>query len=145
MRRVTGDTMPPSRIKLKRVYERPSRTDGRRILVDRLWPRGFSKAEVRISAWLKDVAPSTALRRWFGHDPAKWARFRTRYFRELDSRPQAWRPILTASRHGTVTLVFSSHDALHSNAAVLQSYLRTAGRRATRLPAVAADRSRRSS
>ena len=85
-------------IKLKRVYDPVSRADGKRILVERLWPRGLSKAKLHLSDWLKEAGPSTALRQWFGHDPRKWSRFRARYFRELDSRPESWRPIVAAAR-----------------------------------------------
>ena len=80
-------------IALKRAYDSVSRTDGRRFLVERLWPRGVSKAKLRVEAWLKEVGPSTELRQWFSHDPGKWSEFRRRYFRELDSRPEAWQPI----------------------------------------------------
>jgi uncharacterized protein YeaO (DUF488 family) len=115
-------------IKLKRVYEPVSRTDGTRILVERLWPRGLSKERVQVAAWLKEAGPSTELRQWFNHDPLKWSQFRTRYFRELDSRPDAWRPIVTAAKRGTVTLLYSSHDEEHNNAIALQEYLRAKGR-----------------
>ena len=111
-------------LKLKRAYEPNTRADGTRILVERLWPRGLSKKTLRIDAWLKDVGPSTELRQWFGHDPEKWPRFRARYFRELDSRPEAWRPIVTAARRGAVTLVYSSRDTVHNNAVALKDYLR---------------------
>ena len=97
-------------LKLKRAYDPISREDGVRFLVERLWPRGLSKAKLRVSAWLKEVGPSTELRKWFSHDPEKWREFRRRYFRELDSRPEAWQPITSAARRGTVTLVYSSHD-----------------------------------
>ena len=110
-------------VKLKRVYDPVSRTDGTRFLVERLWPRGVSKERLRLTAWLKEVGPSTELRKWFNHDPLKWSRFRTRYFRELDSRPESWRPILTAARRGMVTLVYSSHDEEHNNAVALKEYL----------------------
>ncbi len=119
-------------IKLKRVYDPPVASDGTRILVERLWPRGQSKAALKLDTWLKDVAPSTALRKWFAHDPAKWERFRARYFRELDANPDAWRPILEAARRGSVTLVYSSHDAEHNNAVALREYLQAAGRRSPR-------------
>jgi uncharacterized protein YeaO (DUF488 family) len=112
-------------LKLKRAYEPGSRSDGTRILVERLWPRGLSRKTLRIDAWLKDVGPSTGLRQWFSHDPDKWPRFRSRYFRELDSRPEAWRPIVSAARRGTVTLVYSSRDTTHNNAAALKDYLRS--------------------
>ncbi len=93
-------------------------------LVERLWPRGVSKARLRVDAWLKEVAPSTELRKWFSHDPGKWSECRRRYFRELDSRPEAWRPVVSAARHGRVTLVYSSHDTEHNNAVALRQYLR---------------------
>jgi uncharacterized protein YeaO (DUF488 family) len=112
-------------LKLKRAYEPGSRSDGTRILVERLWPRGLSRKTLRIDAWLKDVGPSTGLRQWFSHDPDKWPRFRSRYFRELDSRPEAWRPIVSAARRGTVTLVYSSRDTTHNNAVALKDYLRS--------------------
>jgi uncharacterized protein YeaO (DUF488 family) len=118
-------------VKLKRVYDPVSRTDGTRFLVERLWPRGLSKEDVHATAWLKEVGPSTELRQWFNHDPLKWSRFRTRYFRELDSRPDAWRPIVTAAKRGLVTLLYSSHDAQHNNAIALQEYLRAKGRTAS--------------
>ena len=95
-------------LKLKRVYDPVSRSDGTRFLVERLWPRGLSKERMHGTTWLKDVGPSTELRQWFNHDPLKWSRFRERYFRELDSRPQSWEPVLTAARQGIVTLVYSS-------------------------------------
>jgi uncharacterized protein YeaO (DUF488 family) len=110
-------------VKLKRVYDPVSRTDGTRFLVERLWPRGLSKEKLHLTAWLKEVGPSTELRQWFSHDPLKWSQFRTRYFRELDSRPESWRPILTAARRGIVTLVYSSHDEEHNNAVALREYL----------------------
>lgn len=117
-------------ITLKRAYDPKSRSDGRRFLVERLWPRGVSKDALKLDDWLKDVAPSTELRKWFGHDPAKWDRFRARYFRELDAHPDAWRPIRTAARKGTVTLVYSSHDETHNAAVALREYLQTKGGRA---------------
>ena len=121
-------------ITLKRAYDPVSRTDGTRFLVERLWPRGVSKAKLRVDAWLKEVGPSTELRKWFSHDPEKWGEFRRRYFRELGSRPEAWQPIVAAARRGTVTLVYSSHDTQHNNAVALQEYLRRrrAGRRGPR-------------
>jgi uncharacterized protein YeaO (DUF488 family) len=106
-------------LKLKRAYEPVSRDDGRRFLVERLWPRGLAKAKLHLDAWLKDVGPTTALRKWFRHDPAKWSQFRARYFRELDSHPESWRPILSAARRRTATLVYSSRDDEHNNAVAL--------------------------
>lgn len=110
-------------IRLKRVYEEPGDGDGLRFLVERLWPRGIKKSSLPIEAWLKDVAPSTELRKWFGHDKARWNEFRTRYFAELDDRPAAWLPILKASRHDTVTLIYSSHDSERNNAVALREFL----------------------
>jgi uncharacterized protein YeaO (DUF488 family) len=132
-------------IALKRAYDPISRSDGRRFLVERLWPRGLTKAKLHVDAWLKEVGPSTALRKWFGHDPEKWDTFRTRYAHELDSRPETWQPIVSAARRGTVTLVYSSHDATHNNAVALQQYLRAkVRRRVTPERTVATKRSRRS-
>jgi uncharacterized protein YeaO (DUF488 family) len=116
-------------LKLKRAYDPASNADGTRILVERLWPRGLSKEQVHVDTWLKEVGPSTDLRKWFGHDPEKWPQFRTRYFRELDARPEAWQPILSQARRGTVTLIYSSHDAVHNNAVALQEYLQAKRRR----------------
>ena len=116
-------------ITLKRAYDSVSRTDGRRFLVERLWPRGISKARLQVDAWLKEVAPSTELRKWFGHDPGKWSEFRRRYFRELDSRPDAWKSIATAARRGAVTLIYSSRDTQHNNAVALLDYLHAQARR----------------
>ena len=131
-------------IRLKRAYDDAEETDGLRVLVERLWPRGLSKATLRVDAWLKDVGPTTALRKWFSHDPEKWPQFRAKYFRELDSRPEAWKPILSAARRRRVTLVYSSHDEEHNNAVALKEYLQAKGR--TRRPTrktVAPARSRR--
>jgi uncharacterized protein YeaO (DUF488 family) len=115
-------------ITLKRAYDSVSRNDGTRILVERLWPRGISKKALQVDAWLKEVGPSTELRKWFSHDPNKWGQFRRRYFRELDLRPEAWQPIASAARHGRVTLVYSSHDTEHNNAIALREYLRAKSR-----------------
>jgi uncharacterized protein YeaO (DUF488 family) len=133
-------------LKLKRAYEAFSKADGTRVLVERLWPRGLSKAAVHVDAWARDVAPSTELRKWFSHDPQRWLQFKRRYFRELDARPEAWQPILSKARRGVVTLVYSSHDAVHNNAVALQEYLRARARRRVKSgPAVAAAKRRRTS
>jgi uncharacterized protein YeaO (DUF488 family) len=121
-------------ITLKRAYDPPAKDDGTRFLVERLWPRGIKKTDLPLEAWLPDVGPSTALRKWFSHDPAKWNAFRTRYFRELDARPEAWAPIAAAARRGRVTLVFSSRDTVHNNAVALQEYLAGHVRPASRSP-----------
>lgn len=98
-------------------------TTGARLLVDRLWPRGISKAVLRPDAWLRDLAPSTGLRKWFDHDPEKWDAFRSRYRAELDANPEAVAEALDWCRKGPVTLLFDAHDAQHSNAVVLRAYL----------------------
>lgn len=110
-------------IRLKRVYEKPEPQDGTRFLVERLWPRGIRKADLPMEGWLKDAGPSGELRKWFSHDPDKWDQFRQRYFEELETRPEAWMPILKAAESGVVTLLYSSHDEVHNNAAALQSFL----------------------
>jgi uncharacterized protein YeaO (DUF488 family) len=110
-------------IALKRVYEPVEEGDGTRFLVERLWPRGIRKDALVLDAWLKDVAPSTELRRWFNHDPARWPEFCRRYAAELEARPDAWAPIVQADGSGTVTLVYSSHDTEHNNAVALKAYL----------------------
>lgn len=109
-------------IKLKRAYEAPAQSDGMRILVDRLWPRGLSKARAAIDHWLKEVAPSNELRQWFGHDPEKWPEFRKRYRAELKDNP-ALAELRDLSRKGTVTLVYSAKDELHNQAVVLRQVL----------------------
>lgn len=130
-------------IKLKRAYDPVSHADGTRLLVERLWPRGLSKAKLHVHGWVKEVSPSTELRKWFSHDPEKWSRFRTRYFRELDSHPDAWRPIVSAARRGTVTLVYSSRDEQHNNAVALMDYVRAKMRTPSASPeAVETDRAR---
>ncbi|MDX9833797.1 MAG: DUF488 domain-containing protein [Desulfobulbus sp.] len=110
-------------IQIKRAYDPPAQTDGTRILVERLWPRGIKKEALKLDDWLKDVAPSTELRKWFSHDPTKWPEFQRRYRVELDEHSEAWQPILDAAKTGTVTLLFSSHDAEHNNVVALKEYL----------------------
>ena len=112
-------------INLKRAYDSASKDDGVRILVERLWPRGVKKGALRLDSWLKDVAPSTKLRQWFSHDPAKWAEFQRRYSVELDAKPEVLESIVNAARRGRVTLVFSTHDAERNNAVALRTYLAT--------------------
>ncbi len=114
---------------LKRVYGPRSKAKGPCFLIERLWPRGVKKTSLHLDAWLKDVAPSHALRRWFGHDPAKWQEFRRRYFAELDTNLRAWQPLLEASRRGTIELVYSSRDTQHNNAVALRDYLQSKLRR----------------
>ena len=110
-------------IRVKRVYEPPAAEDGRRFLVERLWPRGVRRDALLLDGWLREVAPSDGLRRWFGHDPAKWDEFRRRYAAELDERPESWRPLLEAARQGPITLLFSARDTEHNNAVALKAYL----------------------
>jgi uncharacterized protein YeaO (DUF488 family) len=110
-------------IQVKRAYEHPSKDDGERFLVERLWPRGVKKEELQVEAWLKDVAPTSELRQWFQHDPAKWGEFRRRYFRELEKHSEAWQPLLARARRGRVTLVYSAHDTVHNNAIALKEFL----------------------
>jgi uncharacterized protein YeaO (DUF488 family) len=109
--------------KLKRVYEKPSRDDGFRVLVERLWPRGLKKDEVKYDLWLKDVAPSSELRKWFSHDPEKWKDFERRYREELQEQTDAVKLLKQKGREGTVTLLFSSHDEEHNNAVALKKYI----------------------
>lgn len=110
-------------IQVKRAYEAASKSDGARFLVERLWPRGVKKEALKVQDWLKDVAPSSELRKWFQHDPAKWANFRRRYFRELETQPEAWQSLLTRARRGRITLVYSAHDTEHNNAVALKEFL----------------------
>jgi uncharacterized protein YeaO (DUF488 family) len=110
-------------IQIKRVYEAAASEDGKRFLVERLWPRGIKKSELRIDAWLKELGPSTSLRKWFGHDPKRWDEFRRRYFEELEKNIEACKPIERAAARGRVTLVYSSHDEEHNNAVALKEFL----------------------
>jgi uncharacterized protein YeaO (DUF488 family) len=115
--------MSDLKIRVKRAYEDPANDDGVRVLVDRLWPRGLSKARASVDLWLKELAPSAALRRWFNHDPSKWIEFRRRYARELDAKDRAIAALRGAVRRGRVTLLFSSRHAEHNNAVALSAYL----------------------
>ncbi len=110
-------------IKLKRIYDPPSRGDGKRILVDRLWPRGVRKDDAKIDEWLKDIAPSDALRKRFGHDPDKWPEFKIKYIKELNTKEELVRRIRSGSKKGTVTLLFAAKDAEHNNAVVLKEQI----------------------
>ena len=118
-----GEGIKAAHVHLKRAYEPASRADGRRILVDRLWPRGISKAEAGIDEWLKDLAPSTLLRKWFGHDPDKWDEFRRRYRKEIDGHAELLKHLREMARKGPVTLVYSAHDEIHNDAVVLREAL----------------------
>ena len=110
-------------LRIKRTYDPPARGDGRRILVERLWPRGMKKEALAADAWLKEVAPSTALRQWFDHRVERWDEFQRRYRKELNANPDAWEPIVEAETRGTVTLLYSARDVLHNGALVLRDYL----------------------
>ena len=110
-------------IHLKRAYDQRGRGGGKRYLVDRIWPRGVKKEALRLDGWFKDVAPSTGLRKWFGHDEKKWEEFNHRYRKELESHPEALDELRTAAREGDVTLVYSAHDPEHNNAVALKEYL----------------------
>lgn len=120
------------RIRVKRVYEPAAQADGRRILIDRLWPRGLAKAAARIDYWAKAVAPSTALRRWYGHEPAKWPEFRRRYFAELDANPDGVAALRAELGRGTVTILFGSKERRLNNATALCEYLSRRRRAAPR-------------
>jgi uncharacterized protein YeaO (DUF488 family) len=116
------DCAVPATIRLKHAKEAPVKADGKRILVDRLWPRGKSKVFLKLDAWLRDVAPSTELRQWFDHDPAKWVEFRKRYFAELKKNPVV-ASLRELTAKGTVTFVFAAADGEHNNAVALREYL----------------------
>ena len=113
----------PGRVRLKRVYEPATSDDGTRILVDRLWPRGLSKADAGLDLWLKDIAPSTELRRWFGHDPNRWPEFRQRYRRELAQHTAELDQLRALAGQGTVTLLYGARDEQHNDAVVLRDTL----------------------
>ncbi|MDW7774516.1 MAG: DUF488 domain-containing protein [Desulfobulbaceae bacterium] len=110
-------------IELKRAYDDPEKNDGLRVLVDRVWPRGIKKEDTRLDDWMKDIAPSDELRKWFGHDPEKWPEFCEKYFRELDDREDLVEKIAGYMKKGRVTLIFGAADREHNNAAALKQYL----------------------
>jgi uncharacterized protein YeaO (DUF488 family) len=112
-------------IAVKRVYEPAAKSDGYRVLVDRIWPRGLKKEDAALDVWMRDVAPSTALRKWFGHDPAHWEGFRHRYASELDRHRALWRPLITRAERHRVTLLFGAKDEEHNQAVALKMYLDT--------------------
>ena len=113
-------------IKIKRVYEEADPSDGLRILVDRLWPRGVSKEKIKIDRWLKEVSPSRSLRQWYGHDPRKWTEFKKRYFNELNSSGETIERLSLLCKKRSVTLLFAARDEKHNNAAALKEYLHRA-------------------
>jgi uncharacterized protein YeaO (DUF488 family) len=110
-------------IKVKRAYDKPTEDDGVRILVDRLWPRGISKEKAEVDLWLKDIAPSNELRKWFSHDPTKWDEFKRRYFKELDNKSDLVVLILNEAQKGVVTLLFGAKAEQFNNAVALKSYV----------------------
>lgn len=113
------------KFEIKRVYEEPGRTDGTRVLVDRLWPRGLSKEKARVDIWLKEIAPSTELRKWFSHDPKKWAGFQSRYREELKSKADLFAVLKEKAAKGPVTLLYGAKDEAHNEAVVLQLVLQS--------------------
>jgi len=112
-------------IMLKRVYEQPSDEDGTRILVDGMWPRGVSKQQAQIDLWLKELAPSKELRKWFGHDPEKWPEFQAKYFQELQTHSEAVNTVIDQVQKGPVTLIYAAKDTEHNNAVALKKYLQS--------------------
>ena len=110
-------------IAIKRAYDPAAKSDGRRFLVDHLWPRGIKKEALRVESWMRPVSPSGRLCKWFKHDPKKWKEFRRRYFAELDNKPETWQPLLEAAQAGKITLVYGARDTECNNAVVLKAYL----------------------
>ncbi|WP_414475554.1 DUF488 domain-containing protein [Microvirga sp. M2] len=115
--------VPAANVRLKRAYEPPAAQDGTRILVDRLWPRGVSKESAALDDWMKDIAPSADLRKWFGHAPERWEEFRGRYAKEVRQRPDLLDRLQSLARRGPVTLVYSAHDEAHNDAVVLRDLI----------------------
>ncbi len=115
--------MPPEDVRIKRIYDEAEASDGARVLVDRLWPRGVSKDAAAIDLWLKELAPSTELRKWFGHDPARWGEFQQRYTAEVHAHPELFEQLRDLARQGPVTLVYSARDEEHNDAVVLRGLL----------------------
>jgi len=110
-------------IKLKRAYEKPARDDGERVLVERLWPRGLTKLQAKVDLWLKDVAPSTELRKWFGHDPDRWEEFRRRYQKELRGKEDLIKMLKRKAKAGVITLIYAARDEERNGALVLKKFL----------------------
>lgn len=124
-----------SSVRIKRIYESAAADDGMRILVDRLWPRGIRKDQAAFDRWVRDIAPSDALRQWFGHDPVRWPEFRERYAEELRGHAELLRELRALAREGPITLLYSAHDEAHNNAVVIREAL--LGRLPARKPAPA--------
>ena len=110
-------------VKVKRVYEEPAKSDGHRVLVDRIWPRGLKKSEARIDEWLREIAPSTGLRKWFKHDPGKWEQFKKKYAVELKEHREQVEKLARESRKRNVNLLFGAKDTVHNNALALKEYI----------------------
>jgi len=117
-KRIHGDD-----VKLKRAYEPASHADGARVLIDRLWPRGVKKTDAKVDEWMKDIAPSTELRKWFGHDPTRWKEFQDRYAAEVRQHPEQLQRLRALAREGTLTLIYSAHDEAHNNAVVVRDLI----------------------
>ena len=115
--------VPAGNVKLKRAYEPPASDNGTRVLIDRLWPRGISKKRAAIDQWMKDISPSTELRKWFGHDPARWDEFRRRYAKEVRQNTDLLDQLRSLARHGPITLVYSAHDEEHNDAVELRELI----------------------
>lgn len=115
--------IPAANVKLKRAYEPVNEEDGTRVLVDRLWPRGVSKAEAALDQWMKEIAPSAELRKWFGHDPTRWEEFCRRYSAELHQNTELLTQLRSLAQKGPVTLVYSAHDEVHNDAIVLREVI----------------------
>ena len=119
--------IPASHIRIKRAYEPPTHDDGTRILIDRLWPRGVKKENLALDQWAKELAPSTELRQWFGHDPALWEEFRRRYAAELRPHADLLESLRALARKSPITLVYSAHDEAHNNAVAMREFLLAPG------------------
>jgi len=115
----------PMSIRIKRAYDKPAADDGYRVLIDRLWPRGVSIADLKVDSWLKQIAPSDELRKWFGHDESKWDEFKRRYWAELKSHTEELQELVQRTEAGRVTLVYAARDTMHNNALALKEYLET--------------------
>jgi len=118
-----GTRIPAANVKLKRAYESPAAADGTRVLIDRLWPRGISKEKAALDQWMKDIAPSNQLRKWFGHDPARWNEFRRRYAAEVHKNPHLLEQLRSVARDGPITLVYSARDEAYNDAIVLRDLI----------------------
>jgi len=118
-----GTRIPAANVKLNRAYESPAAADGTRVLIDRLWPRGISKKKAALDQWMRDIAPSNQLRKWFGHDPARWNEFRRRYAAEVHKNPHLLEQLRSVARDGPITLVYSARDEAHNDAIVLRDLI----------------------